>query len=407
MRKKRIGLICSFLTPIIFLTLSIYHIVGNIPTTIFIREGAQLQSNHLIKLKEEDNIKVNNLFENSNTRTAKASLLGIVPLKSIYVKSVPSEISVYPGGQPIGVKLNTKGVLVVALSDIETEKGKSNSPAALAGVQIGDNIIKINSIPINSAEQVSRLVNESDGNELNIIIDRKGNELMKKIKPIKSIKDDKFKIGLWVRDSTAGVGTLTFYDNVSKKFGALGHPITDSDTGTTLNISYGEIVSSSIVSVRKGTRGNPGELKGIFVNEDVTIGNISKNTDCGIFGSSNKDLINKKFNKPIKIGLRNEIKEGPAKIITTIDGEEPRAYDIKIEKLLEQDIPGPKSMLIRVVDPELLQKTGGIVQGMSGSPIIQDNKLVGAVTHVLINKPDTGYGIYIEWMLKDSDILTK
>lgn len=407
MNKKRIGLLCCILTPIIFLTLSLYYVVGNIPTTIFIREGQQLQSNYFLEFKEDNNIKVNNLFDKNDIKKAKVSLLGIVPLKSISVKSIPTEISLYPGGQPVGVRLNTKGVLVVALSDIETEKGKDTSPGALSGLQVGDSITKIDDTPINSAEQVSTLVNNSEGNEITLTIERKGNEITKKIKPVKSSKDDKFKIGLWIRDSTAGVGTLTFYDEASKKFAALGHPITDSDTGTTLSISSGEIISSSIVSVRKGTRGNPGELKGIFVNEDTSLGDISKNTECGIFGSTNKELINKKFKKPMKIALRNEIKEGPAKIITTVDGEEPKFYNIEIEKLLQQETPGPKSMIIKVVDSELLQKTGGIVQGMSGSPIIQNDKIVGAVTHVLINKPDTGYGIYIEWMLKDADILAR
>lgn len=407
MNKKRIGLICCILTPIIFLTLSIYYIIGNIPSTIFIREGDQLQGNYLIKYKEDSDVKVNSLFEKSSIKKAKVSLLGVLPVKSISVKSIPTEIALYAGGQPVGVRLNTRGVLVVALSDVETESGKSVSPGASAGLQVGDSITKIDNTPINSAEQISRMVNNSEGNEITLTVERKGMETTKKIKPIKSIKDNKFKIGLWVRDSTAGVGTLTFYDASSKRFAALGHPITDADTGTILDISSGEIISSSIVSVKKGTRGNPGELKGIFVNEDITLGDISKNTDCGIFGSTDKELINKKFNKPMKIGLRNEIKEGPAKIITTIDGEEPKMYDIEIEKLLQQDKPGPKSMLIKVTDSELLQKTGGIVQGMSGSPIIQNDKLVGAVTHVLINKPDTGYGIYIEWMLKDADILTK
>lgn len=227
--------------------------------------------------------------------------------------------------------------------------------------------------------------------------------MKKKVKPVKS-KDNQYKIGLWIRDSTAGVGTLTFYDNKTGTFAALGHPITDVDTGTILNVNSGQIVNSSIVSVRKGVRGTPGELKGIFIDEDVVLGQIIKNTQCGIFGKSNLPIKNKN-NKKMKLALRDEIKEGPAQIYTTIDGSEPKLYNIMVEKLLPQNSPGPKSMVIKVTDKELLEKTGGIVQGMSGSPIIQDNKIIGAVTHVLINKPDTGYGIYIEWMLKDADIL--
>lgn len=406
MKKKTIRAVCWILTPMILLTLSIYYKLGTIPTTIFIREGQELQSSNFIKLTEDKEIKVNNILENkSNVRKAKVTLLGLVPLKSVSVKAVSPEITLYPGGQPVGVKLNTQGVLIVAMSDIETEKGKGTSPGAAAGLQVGDSIIKINNVPVTSSEQVSKIVADCDGDDLNLIISRKGSELSKTIKPLKNTNDGKFKIGLWIRDSTAGVGTLTFYDDKTKKFAALGHPITDADTGTILSISSGQIVSSSIVSVRKGARGNPGELKGIFVDEEISLGEIFKNTECGIFGSTTKKLSNDKFNKPMKIGLRHEIKEGPAKVITTIDGGEPKAYDIEIQKLLQQDTPGPKSMVIKVTDPVLLEKTGGIVQGMSGSPIIQNNKIVGAVTHVLINKPDVGYGIYIEWMLKDADIL--
>jgi stage IV sporulation protein B len=408
MKKKGIRFICWILTPIFILTLSIYYKLGSIPTTIFIREGQELQSNYFIKLKEENDIEVNNLVnKKSNIRKARISLLGLVTLKSVSIKSIPSEITLYPGGQPVGVKLNTQGVLIVALSDIETDNGKDTSPGAVAGLQVGDSITKINNVAINSSEQVSKIVNSCEGKELSLTINRKGTELNKKIKPILCTSDSKYKMGLWIRDSTAGVGTLTFFDEKSKKFAALGHPITDADTGTILSISTGQIVSSSIVSVRKGARGNPGELKGIFVDEDITLGDISRNTECGIFGVTSKSLICSKFNKPMKVGLRHEIKEGPAKIITTIDGDEPKAYDIEIQKLLQQDIPGPKSMVIKVTDSRLLEKTGGIVQGMSGSPIIQNDKIVGAVTHVLINKPDVGYGIYIEWMLKDADILTK
>jgi stage IV sporulation protein B len=407
MKKKRIALLCWILTPIIFIALSLYNI-GHIPNTIFLREGQELRSNHFIKYITEDDINVTNLVDKSKvTKSAKVSLLGLLPVKSVSVKSVPTEITLYPGGQPVGVKLNTKGVLIVALSDIETEDGKSVSPGAVGGLQIGDSITKIDNTAINSAEQVARIIGSCEGKEMTLSINRKGTNLSKKITPVKSSSDSKFKMGLWIRDSTAGVGTLTFYDSKSKKFAALGHPITDADTGTMLSISSGQIISSSIVSVRKGMRGNPGELKGIFVDEEVTLGDISKNTECGVFGSTNKNLVNSKYAKPMKIGLRNEIKEGPAQIITTVDGDEPKAYDIEIQKLLQQDEPGPKSMVIRVTDEELLNKTGGIVQGMSGSPIIQNNKIVGAVTHVLINKPDVGYGIYIEWMLKDADILTE
>lgn len=409
---------CWFLTPIILIVVSIYYGIEKIPNTVFLREGEVYKGNCFFKITDKDmesdihvlNLNTDNDLQNNadikKNITSEVSLLGVIPIKTISIKSVPQEAVLYPGGQPIGVKLNTKGVLVISLSDIETQNGKITSPASASGVQIGDSIIKVNDVVINSSEELARAINSLDGKEISLIISRKGKEMEKKIQPVKNISDNNYKIGLWVRDSTAGVGTLTFYDSKSKKYAALGHPITDVDTGTILSVNSGQIVNSSIVSVRKGERGNPGELKGIFVNEEKKLGEIYKNTECGIFGTASDELIHNSYNKPLKIGLRNEIKEGPAKILTTIDGEKPKMYDIEIQKLLSQETPGPKSMIIKVTDSELLEKTGGIVQGMSGSPIIQDNKLIGAVTHVLINKPDVGYGIYIEWMLKDAEILS-
>lgn len=291
------------------------------------------------------------------------------------------------------------------MSDIDSQNGKISSPAAQAGVQIGDSIIKIDGENVSNSKSVSEKLNKYNDSIMKVTIIREGKNIDKEIKPVKSDVDNSYKLGLWVRDSTAGVGTLTFYHEKSGKFAALGHPITDVDTGTMLTVKDGNIINSSIISIKKGAKGNPGEVRGIFVNEEDPLGNIKTNTVSGIYGTSVKALKNNKLNKPMEVGLRNDIKEGDAQILTTVDGEQPKLYNIKIEKLLSQDSPGPKSMVIRVTDPELLEKTGGIVQGMSGSPIIQNNKIVGAVTHVLINKPDVGYGIYMEWMLKDAGIL--
>lgn len=394
MSKNKLRFFSWMMIPILLLTLIAYFKIDNIPTTLFIREGQKIQSDKIVRLNKVD------------SKNAKVSLLGIIPVKSVAVKPVDNKTSVYLGGQPVGVKLNTKGVLVVGLCDVEADDGKVQSPAAVSGMQIGDSILKINDLTINCSEDVVKAVNENSDKELRIEFDRKGEMLEKKMKSVKCKKDGNYKIGLWVRDSTAGVGTLTFYDAGSNNYGALGHPITDMDTGVMLSVNNGELVPSTIVNVRKGQRGEPGELKGIFINEDSPIGDIRKNTECGVFGEGSSTMINDKYSSPVRIALRSEIKTGPAKILTTVDGTEPRYYDIVIEKLLAQDKPGPKSMVIRVTDPELLSKTGGIVQGMSGSPIVQDGKLVGAVTHVLVNKPDVGYGIYIEWMLKDAEVFS-
>ena len=406
--KKKLNIICWIMTPLMIIALSIHFKNLNKVVATFTEPIKSQYSNQLVNVKKYKNNILIDPYIIEEKKNSSVNMTNLPEVQSTFVKNNP-EIMVYPGGQPIGVKLNTKGVLVVALSDIEGINGKTASPAANAGVQIGDSIIKINDIEINHAEDVTRFVNRGKNPEITLKLQRKNNSsfLEVKVKPALDSTDGKQKIGLWVRDSTAGVGTLTLYDDKTKKFAALGHPITDADTGTILSVNNGVIVSSSIVSIKKGTRGNPGELRGLFVDENKIKGQITKNTECGIFGNGTKSFINNKFNKPMKIGLRDEIKEGKAQILTTINGSEPELFEIQIQKLLPQNASGSKSMVIKITDPRLLEKTGGIVQGMSGSPIIQNNKIIGAVTHVLINKPDMGYGIYIEWMLKDAGILSK
>lgn len=400
MKNKKIKRLCYVLTPLIFLIFSIYSGIKQIPETIFVRQGEGLNYNHLLKISS---LSQNSKAVTVNSGKVDLSLLGVVPIKTVKLETVP-KLKICPSGRPVGIKLKTEGVLVVGLSDIETLNGKKNSPASVAGIEIGDSIIKINGENIQNSKDVTEKVNKNKEQIMKIIVIRNGKNIEKQVTPVKCNLDENYKLGVWIRDSTAGVGTLTFYDENSGKFAALGHPITDVDTGTILKVDKGNIIRSSIISVKKGLKGNPGEVRGIFVDEEKSMGNIENNTECGIYGTHFKNYEKSKM-KPMEIALRNEIKEGNAQILTTVDGEEPKLYSITIEKLLVQDVPGPKSMVIRVTDEELLKKTGGIVQGMSGSPIIQNNKVVGAVTHVLINKPDVGYGIYIEWMLKEAGML--
>lgn len=204
-----------------------------------------------------------------------------------------------------------------------------------------------------------------------------------------------------MRDSTAGIGTLTFYDPVTKGFGALGHGITDIDTGAIMPVQRGELVESNILTVKKGTKGNPGELKGVLIEDSGVLGTIVKNSHYGIYGTLNDAALDKFPNVKYPIALRNDIKVGPATILANIDGKKVEEYSIEIEKVSRKSANGLKGMVIRVTDDRLLEATGGIVQGMSGSPILQDGKLVGAVTHVLVNDPARGYGILIEWMIKN------
>ena len=345
---------------------------------------------------------VMNDLQNSDSIDCYTSLINSKALTTLR-KEKRKDIEVYPGGISIGVKINNKGALVVGYSDISTHEGLSESPGKVAGIELGDIIEEVNGENIETCSDLISKVKTCRNDEMTVKILRGNSEITKKVSLIK--EDNEYKIGLWVRDSTAGIGTLTFYDKDSKTFGALGHPITDGDTNVSFNIKSGTLLRSSVLSIKKGERGNPGEIKGLFINENESIGNIEKNTNSGIYGDGSVELINPNFNKAMTVAYRDEIKEGHAQIITTVEDGGAKAYDIEILKLLPQDEPGSKSMIIKIVDPVLLEKTGGIVQGMSGSPIIQNGKIIGAVTHVLINKPDVGYGIYIEWMLQDAGVI--
>lgn len=404
MKNKKLYKLCYIFTPILIIMLTTFMNLRGIPKNIYVQKYTNIEYDSIFKLQNKDKATLNQNFVDKidfEEKQLKYNLFGLLPVKTVNVHVVP-KIKVYPGGQPVGIKLNTDGVLVVGLSDIESDNGKKISPALEAGIQIGDSITKINDEPISDSKSLISKVNKNK--KLSITIIRNEKNYVKTVVPLKSSIDGSYKLGVWVRDSTAGVGTLTFYDEKTGKFAALGHPITDIDTGTMLKVKNGTIINSKIISIKKGVKGNPGEVRGMFIDEQNPIGNIENNTMCGIYGSSFKLQNNRKI-KPMEVGFRNEIKEGDAKILTTINQEEPKYYSIKIEKLLTQDLPGPKSMVIKITDPELLKMTGGIVQGMSGSPIIQNNKIVGAVTHVLINNPDTGYGIYVEWMLKEAGML--
>lgn len=392
MKNKKNLKILFFLTPIILLIMTLSYGVRGMPETIYIQKGVE----------KESLVGIPFIFKDSKSVTA-INLLSPLTQKTIKVKEI-DDIYVIPGGQPIGVKINTDGLLVVAFSDFKTENNESASPAAFAGVEIGDYIKKINGKEINTAEDLVLKLNGCEGKEISLTIKRLGKEQVIKLMPLKSMKDNRYKIGIWVRDYISGIGTMTYYDPNTKRFAALGHPILDVDTKDIIEIRDGLINKAQIASIVKGSKGNPGELRGIFLKEENPLGKIESNTNCGIFGILKREEELYTNNK-IKVGLRNEITIGEAKILTTIEGEKPKLYNIRIDKLFTQSEPGPKSMVIRITDEELLKKTGGILQGMSGSPIIQKGKIVGAVTHVLVNKPDTGYGVYIEWMLQSTNSL--
>lgn len=345
-------------------------------------------------------LETNNSKITKNNNDLKDFSMGELPTNA---KNTNVEnIKVYPGGFPVGIKMNTKGVLVVGFSDIEVAQDKIESPGKKSGMELGDVILKVNNEDILDSKDLIKKVDKSKQN-IEITIQRGDKIFNKTINPVVSTLDNSKKMGLWVRDSTAGVGTMTFYYEKNNVYGALGHPITDADTNSILKVRSGELVDSSIIAVKKGEKGSPGELKGIFIDNEKSKGTILNNTFAGIYGKLNGENKFAFRSGQLSVLPRDKVKEGKAQILTTIDENGPTLYDVEIVKLFHQDAPDIKSMVIKVTDERLLNKTGGIVQGMSGSPIIQDNCIVGAVTHVLVNRSDVGYGIYIEWMLNEAE----
>ncbi|WP_250160146.1 SpoIVB peptidase [Caloranaerobacter azorensis] len=333
----------------------------------------------------------------------RIKLLGFLPLKNIEV-NVIDKVYLMPGGHSIGVKLDTRGVIVVAFSDIIGLDDKKHNPAREAGIRKGDAILEINGVKVKDSDHVIELLNNAKNETVEVKVERKGKIFTTEVRLIKSRDERQYKLGAWIRDKTAGIGTLTFFDPKTKIFGALGHGITDIDTGFLLPVEDGQIMTARVSSVQQGKKGLPGELRGIFFESRDKIGEIEKNTKFGIYGVLHKDISNNIYNKPLPIGLQSEVREGKAYILTTVEDEQINKYEVEIVKVQKQLVPNQKSMIIKVTDKNLLKKTGGIVQGMSGSPIIQNGKIIGAVTHVFINDPTKGYGLYIEWMLKQSGI---
>lgn len=384
------------------------------PFTVKLSNDENEHANKILHFIDKDNdknslkvsVKNSYEFETINNGNAKLEfkLFGFIPVKNVNI-NVVNNIHLVPGGNTIGVKLKTKGVLVVALSDnIIGIDGNKHCPAIDAGIKIGDVITNINDIEVIDAEHVIQLLNKIGEKKVKITLERNNHEFITHVKPVKSNQDNCYRLGLWVRDKTAGIGTLTFYHPESKIFGALGHGITDIDTGALMPIKDGEVLKAKIASIEQGKKGEPGELRGIFLDSSDYVGAIKKNCQFGIYGvikENYKELISR---KSLPIGLQNEVKIGKAYILCTIEDNVIEKYDIEIINIDPQGYPKQKSMVIKVVDKELLNKTGGIVQGMSGSPIIQDGKIIGAVTHVFVNDPTKGYGIYINWMLKQAGI---
>lgn len=340
-----------------------------------------------------------NAIEEGNTRL-QLKFLGIIPVKD-YKVNVIDRPMVVPGGNAIGVRMNTKGVLVVAVTEVIDINGNKSSPAKDAGIKVGDSIIEINDEKISTSEQVVEILNNSKENKVDILIQRNEDQFITQSTPVQCLQDNAYRLGIWVRDKTSGIGTMTFYEEQTNTFGALGHGITDMDTGELLNVESGLIVNAKISDVSQGQKGTPGEIRGVFYRTDEILGEITDNNRFGIYGKLIDEKGSIKDKEKIPVGFKDEVTVGDAYILSTLEDNKIEKFDIEIQKLETQDSPNQKSMIIKIVDDRLLSVTGGIVQGMSGSPIIQNDKLVGAVTHVFVNDPTRGYGIYIDWMLEN------
>ena len=401
---------------LLFILLFLYIYVASVtlvPNSIILMQGESLNLATLwgISIKENENSNPNigeykqnrtieaatkNIEDNSLNETGKIdlslNLLDKIPLKEISVNVIP-KVKVIPLGNAIGLKLYTEGVLIVGMSEIEGKR-----PYELSGIKEGDRIISIDDKKIETTEDLIETVNASKGKEVSIKYVRENSEEVTNITPVQT-KQNEYKLGLWVRDAAAGVGTASFYIPSTGMFASLGHGITDIDTGDLITISNGELVSTNIVSIQKGEKGKPGEIKG-SIEGSSKIGEVYKNNSFGIFGKvSNKNSL-KVTESEMDILNRDEIKKGKAQIICELEDGKKEHYDIEIQRIYTANNKDNKSMLIKITDERLLEKTGGIIQGMSGSPIIQNGKFVGAVTHVLVNDPTTGYGVFADMMLK-------
>lgn len=332
---------------------------------------------------------------NEGNFSLQVKMFNVIPVKTVDV-TVASGRKVIPSGSPVGIKIYADGLLVINVSKVIDENGMEFSPAEEAGIKVGDRIMKVNGESVNFSEDLSRMINKAKGH-INLEIKRDTKIINVDINPI-SVSGEEKKIGIWVRDSTAGVGTMTFFEPETNRFATLGHAIADVDTGDIIIPKNGVITECDIGYTKKSEKGSPGEISGVFGEE--SIGKVEINSDMGVYGelTNYENLNNMGY---MDVASRFQVKVGDAYILADVDGEGVKEYDIKIEKVSKSNRIDNKGMVIRVTDPELLEKTGGIVQGMSGSPIIQNNMLVGAVTHVFINDPERGYGVFIENMIEE------
>lgn len=366
-----------------------------LPDTLTVVEGCDLDTSSYVSVNAS-----------AGSIDAKARAFGVIPIKNLEVNVVPGK-KVYVSGAPIGIKLKSKGILVTGYIGFLSKENIYVTPGRDSGFRIGDRILEINGKEVNDCDELISLIEESKKEEHTFTIERMGTIMKIVSKTCIDGQSGKMRLGLWIKDSAAGIGTLTFYDKKTGFFGALGHGISDNNTARIFELSKGEMYKATILDITKGIPGCPGELKGCFTNEERVMGNVMVNNDTGIFGIMTKEGFVDISGREMYIGSSSQVREGKATILSTIGDGKPKEYEIEIVKVNRTKVKSPKGIVVKITDKALLDATGGIVQGMSGSPIIQNGKLVGAVTHVMVNDPSTGYGIFIEGMLANYDLVCK
>lgn len=395
--KKLIRSALFMMTAVILsLTAFVIYLDKTLPNDYYIAKGSSVNISGMIDVVPCSNTS-SEIEESEEDEAAHVELrlLGLIPIKTVNIFSIDAPMLV-PCGEPFGIKLLTDGVIVVDISSFDSENG-CVSPGESCGLAKGDIIKSLDGVNVSSNEEVEKIISSSDGNAVYISAERDGKSFSTKLYPQRSTIDNKYRAGIWVRDSSAGIGTMTFYDPSTKQFGGLGHPVCDIDTGEIMPLCTGEVVKVSISGVKKGKSGDPGELMGGFISS-YPMGELNRNTSVGLFGYLN-DFSG--GTKAVPLGINSEIKTGKAYIYTTVSGTRPQKFEIEIEKINRTGSEDSRDMVIRVTDEKLLNESGGIVQGMSGSPIIQNGKLVGAVTHVFINNPAKGYAVFADTMYEE------
>lgn len=403
--KKFVKRTDIFLSLLCFLFFAVM-LTGDIflPDEVIFYDGQQtvnIMSVFTATMSSNDTVQVSVRNTDNKNESAKISLFGILPVATVSATETDRHY-VYVGGELVGIRLYTEGLLVVGTDAVDTPEGTAK-PGDDCGIIKGDIITHVNNKSVKSVSQLSNYVASSKGANLNITVIRGERQINLNLKPAFSVSENKYRCGLWLRDSTAGIGTMTFADPSNNMIASLGHAICDSETGALLPVGEGDILDAVVNGCVPGEKGATGQIKGNFGAE--TLGKLYDNNEFGVYGTYSDVSFNE--NKLYPVAAQTEIKTGKAQIISTVTASGPEYFDVEIEKITYSDEKASRSMVIRITDEELIGITGGIIQGMSGSPIIQNGMLVGAVTHVFLNDPTRGYGIFAENMISTADSVSE